>query len=44
MERKEYIIEIATTSYTQEDLEDDIECRLRYGDDVVTRETREASR
>ena len=41
VERKEYIVEIATTSYTQEDFEDDIECRLQYSDDVG--ETKEAS-
>ena len=42
VEGKEYIIEIATTSYIQEDFEDDIEYRLRYSDDVIVRETREA--
>ena len=43
VEGKERIIEIATTSYTQEDFEYDIEHGLQYSDDVVTRETREAS-
>ena len=42
MEGKERIVEIATTSYIQEDFEDDIERRLRYSDDVIFEETREA--
>ena len=42
VEGKERIIEITTTSYTQEDFEDDIERRLQYSDDVVVRETKEA--
>ena len=41
VEGKEYIVEIATTSYTQEDFEDAIKYRLRYNDDVG--ETEEAS-
>ena len=42
VERKERIVEIATTSYIQKDFEDDIECRLQYSNDVIE-ETREAS-
>ena len=42
MEGKECIVEIATTSYTQEDFEDDIERGLQYGDDVIEG-TKEAS-
>ena len=42
VEGKEYIIEIATTSYTQEDFEDNIERRLQYSDNVIE-ETKEAS-
>ena len=42
VEGKEYVVEIATTSYTQEDFEDNIEYRLQYGDDIVEG-TKEAS-
>ena len=42
VEGKEYIVEIATTSYTQEDFKDDIERRLQYSNNVVKR-TKEAS-
>ena len=35
VEGKEYIVEIAVVSYTQEDFKDDIERRLRYSDDVI---------
>ena len=41
VERREYIVEIAITSYTQEDFEDDIERGLRYSDDMIG-ETKEA--
>ena len=43
VEGKERVIEIATTSYIQENFEDNIERRLRYSDDVVIEETKEAS-
>ena len=41
VEGKERVIEIATTSYTQEDFEDNIECRLQYSNDMIEG-TREA--
>ena len=43
MERKEYIVEIAIASYTQEDFKDNIERRLRYSDNVVIKGTKKAS-
>ena len=42
VEGKEYIVEIATASYIQEDFEDDIEYRLQYSNDVIIEGTREA--
>ena len=42
MEGKEYVVEIATTSYIQEDFEDNIEYRLQYSDNIIE-ETKEAS-
>ena len=35
VEGKEHIVEIATTSYIQEDFEDNIEHGLRYSDDII---------
>ena len=43
VEGKEYIVEIATANYTQEDFEDNIECRLQYSNDVIVKGTEEAS-
>ena len=43
VEGKEYIVEIATTSYTQEDFENNIERKLQYSNNVIIEGTKEAS-
>ena len=35
VEGKERVVEIVAASYTQEDFEDDVECGLQYGDNII---------